>query len=118
MNSRKQCVNKLHSKPSFDDSWHKCEKLLQNTSEALMSSWTSTGAAMEDQSPHILKRPSRLCPTGFHHGPSSGIRVDECWRMKVRGHLYCGIVILLDTPTSVLAIMFSNFMTFASKADK
>jgi hypothetical protein len=64
----------------------------------LMSKWISTGAAMEDQSPHILKRSSRLCPIDFHHGPSSGIRVDECWTMKVRGHLYGGIVILLDTP--------------------
>jgi len=73
---------------------------------------------MEDRSPHILKRSSRLCPIDFHDGPSSGIRVDECWTMKVRGHLYCGIMILLDTPTSVPAFVFSNPMIFASKADK
>ncbi len=73
---------------------------------------------MEDQSPHILKRSSRLCPIVFHHGPSSGIRLDECWTMKVRGHLYGGIVVLLDTPTSVPAVIFPDPMTFASKADK
>ena len=73
---------------------------------------------MEDWFPHILKGSSRLCPIDFHHGPSSGILVDECWTTKVRGHFYCGIMILLDTPTAVPAFMFSNAMIFASKADK